>query len=263
MNTLTFTAPSGHTYTIREQNGQDEEVLTKVSDVKNIMNITKFIQGLILSSSRKPDSRGLTVDEVLALPVLDRYAIIFQARIFSIGEILEFTYDWHREDGSVDKLEFEQDLNDFLLPYDRILNKDIEEEEFKALLDQKPDAIPMYPVPGQEKGIELTLESGKRIKFDLLDGNAERYAVRLSDEQNTRNAEFLARNLRLEVEGNWDKVQNFSLFSRKDMMEMRRYIRAVDPTFQATTDLTHPTTGETIKYPILGNPAFFFPEDVE
>ena len=263
MNTLTFTAPSGQTYTIREQNGQDEEILTNVADVKNIMNLTKFIQALIVGTSRKPNGRGLTVEEVLALPILDRYCIIFNARIFSLGNIMEFTYNWTMSDGSVDKLEFEQDLNEFLLPYDRILAKDITEEELNDICDSKPHAIPMYPMPGQEKGIELTLESGKRIKFDLLDGNGERYAVKLTDEKTTRNAEFLARNLYLEVDGRWDRVQNFSLFTRKEMAEMRKHVRAIDPVFQSLTDLTHPTTGETIQYPLIGNSAFFFPEDME
>lgn len=262
MNTLTFTAPSGHTYTIREQNGQDEEILTNVADVRNIMNLTKFIQALIVETSRK-NGRGLTVEEVLALPVLDRYCIIFNARIFSLGNVMEFTYNWQHADGSVDKLELEQDLNEFLLPYDRIMAKEISEDELVAICDEKPNAIPMYPISGQEKGIEITLESGKKVKFDLLDGNGERYAVKLTDDKTTRNAELLARNLMLEVDGKWDRVQNFSLFTRKDMAEMRKHVRAIDPVFQSLTDITHPHTGETIKYPLIGNSAFFFPEDME
>lgn len=259
MNTLKFTAPSGHTYTIREQNGQDEEILTNVADVRNIMNITKFIQALIVDSSRKPGHK-FTVDEILALPVLDRYTIIFQARIFSIGEILEFSYTWKDPQK---EFEYEQDLREYLLPYEDICEGNITAEELSKVLEEKPNAIPVYPVRGQEKGIEITLESGKRIKFDLLDGNGERYAVRLTDNQMTRNAEFLARNLHLEVEGKWDKVQNFSLFSRKDMAEMRSKIHAIDPSFTGYTDLTNPDTQETTKFPLLSTPAFFFPEDME
>lgn len=263
MNTLTFTAPSGHTYTIREQNGQDEEILTNVADVKNIMNITKFIQAIIIGTSRKPDAKSMTIEEILNLPILDRYCIIFQARIFSIGNMMDIEYKWKKDDGTSEKLEFEQDLEEFLLPYDKIMAEEISPSELETILNEKPDAIPMYPMQGQEKGIEITLNSGKNIKFDLLDGHGERFAVKLTDDKATRNAEFLARNLHLEVDGKWDRVQNFSLFTRKEMMEMRNKIHALDPSFSGTTTLTHPVTGESVKYPILASSAFFFPEDVE
>lgn len=263
MNVMTLTAPSGHTYTIREQNGQDEEILTNSADVKNIMNITKFLQAIIVETSRKPEGKGLTVDEVLRLPVLDRYAIMFEARIFSLGKDMDFVYRWEMPDGTTEDIEFEQDLTEFLLPYEGILNSDYSEEAIENILQEKPNAIPVYPMRGQERDIIITLETGKKIKFDLLDGHAERYAVKLADNQSTRNAELIARNLHLEVEGNFERVQNFSLFTRKEMAEMRKAVRSIDPVFTGTTELVHPRTNEVVNYPIIANPAFFFPEDME
>ena len=47
IRTKTFVAPSGKYCTIREQNGEDEEILSNEADAKNLMNITKFIAGIV------------------------------------------------------------------------------------------------------------------------------------------------------------------------------------------------------------------------
>lgn len=254
----TFTAPSGHTYTIREQNGQDEEILSNLREINNLMNLTNFLQAIILKSSRKASK--FTIQEVLDLPILDRYAILIQSRIFSIGETLEFKYRWPVSDGVANEVEYEQDLNEFLLPYDEIPNMD--PEKLAACLEAHPEAIPIYPKQGQEKGIVMNLNSGKRIKFDLLDGNSERYMGKLTEATLTRNSEFIARNLCLEVEGKWDPVSNFSLFSVKDMYEMRRIINNIDPLFIPCTKIANPLNGEQQSFNILTTSNFFFPEDV-
>lgn len=257
--TFTFTAPSGHEYTIREQNGQDEEILTKASDVRNFMNLSKFLQAILIKSSRKEGK--LTLDEVMALPLLDRYTILFQARIFSLGNNLEIPYKWPTENGGEETLLYDQDLSEYLLPYGEIPH--MSEEEVLEVFNSHPDAIPMYPYPGQEKDIVITLKTGKKLKFDLLDGNGERAAMKLTEDENTRNAEFIVRNLHLEVDGKWDRVRNFSLFTRKEMAEMRKLIHAADPNFAGTTKLTHPRTGEVVDYLLLATTNFFFPEDVD
>lgn len=255
-NKTTFVAPSGHSYTIREQNGQDEEILTNLRDVENFTHFTNFIMAIIVDSSRNPGHK-LTYEQVDALPVLDRYAILFQARIFSIGALMEFEYTW--PDGPT--CSYEENLDIFLLPYDKLPS--MPEEEFTTLLVNKPHAIPMYPCPGKEKDIEITLSSNRKVKFDLLDGSSERYLAKLKDHETTRNSELLARNLRLEVDGKWEKVYNFSLFSLKDMRELRGYIHKVDPTFNPVSEVEHPQTGKKTMVPILASPSFFFPGDLE
>ena len=63
--THTFKAPSGTEYTIREQNGQDEEVLTNTGEIRRNMNINNFLQGIIMSSSKKDGK--LSMEEILSL----------------------------------------------------------------------------------------------------------------------------------------------------------------------------------------------------
>ena len=248
--TFEFTAPSGFNYTIREQNGEDEEILSNRADARNLMNITKFIASIVVSTNFT-ESGHLLVNDVLSLPLLDRYAILFQSRIFSLGETVTFEYDW----GKNNKVTYEQDLREFL--FDDYSQVPTEEE-----LEAKPDAIPYYPTSlynnGSAKDNELKLSSGKVVLWDYLDGNGEAFILNLPENKATRNSDLLARNLRLIVDGKPEKVTNFKLFSVKDMAEMRKGIISQDPTFEGFTEIENPSTGERTKYPILASPTFFF-----
>ena len=112
--TFRFTGPSGFEYEIREQNGADEDILSNLSDMKTLMNLTKFIAAIVIRTTATPNGK-LTVDDALNLPVNDRYAIIFNSRIFSLGEEVEFEYDWGKENGG--KITYGQDLHEFLFDY--------------------------------------------------------------------------------------------------------------------------------------------------
>lgn len=246
--TFQFVAPSGCTYTIREQNGEDEEILSNRADARTLMNITKFIASIVVSTDFTP-SGHLLVQDALNLPLLDRYAILFQSRIFSLGETVTFDYEWAKDN----KVTYEQDLREFL--FDDYSKEPTEEE-----LEAKPDAIPYYPniSSRQIKDNELKLSSGKVVLWDYLDGNGEVYSINLPENKQTRNTDLLARNLRLMVDGKPEKVSNFKLFSVKDMAEMRAGIISQDPVFGGLTEIENPATGEVTKYPILAAPTFFY-----
>ena len=98
--TCEFTAPSGFKYSIREQNGADEDILSNPMDSKNLMNLTKFIQAIVVDTDFTPNRR-LTVEDADRIPLNDRYHIIFMSRIFSLGEEVEFEYNWGQNGGSV------------------------------------------------------------------------------------------------------------------------------------------------------------------
>ena len=166
--TKEFIAPSGYSYTIREQNGEDEEILSNQADAKDLMNLIKFIASIVVKTNATASGK-LLVKDVLTLPLLDKYAIIFQSRIFSIGNIITFEYDWGGDTG---KVQYEQDLNDFLF-------EDYSQTPTQEELDNKPDAIPYYPDPSQFRDREIKLSSGKVVKYDLLDSTAELYMLKL------------------------------------------------------------------------------------
>lgn len=202
--TFRFTGPSGFEYEIREQNGADEDILSNLSDMKTLMNLTKFIAAIVIRTTATPNGK-LTVDDALNLPVNDRYAIIFNSRIFSLGEEVEFEYDWGKENGG--KITYGQDLHEFLFDYGT--TPTVED------LNQKPDAIPYYPEGVRLVDHEYTLSSGKRIKFDCMTGKGEQEFMKLPLDKQTKNAPLLCRNLHLEVDGNWEKVENFTPFTAK------------------------------------------------
>lgn len=245
MRTMTFFVPSGYQYEIREQNGEDEEILSNPADLKDLMNFTKFIQAIVVKTDFTQSGR-LTVEDALRIPVNDRYCILFKSRIFSLGDSVEFSYEWEKKQ----KVDYEQDINELLF-------NDYSQTPTEEELNAKPDAIPYYP-DGKKTEFEITLETGKRIKFNLLDGNGERKLVSLPREKQTRNSPLLCRNLQLEVEGKWETVQNFSLFTVKETHAIRKAVLEVDPTFEGAVDIENPSTGETVRYPIITAPGFFF-----
>lgn len=250
LRTFQFIAPSGYSYTIREENGEDEEILSNPANAKGLMNITNFISAIVVGTDYTKSGK-LTVNDALDMPLLDRYTILFQSRVFSLGNEVDFTYTWP---GDTTPTYYSQDLHEMLLDY-----SDIKEEE----VNEKPNAIPFYPDRERcreinFKGYEYNLKSGKVIKFDLMDGNAEKALITLPVEKQTRNSDLIARNLHLLVGDRWERVERFHLFSIKDMAEIREIVSTIDPVFQGTTDIENPRTGEKAKYSIIGAPRFFF-----
>ncbi len=242
-----FITPSGYSFTIREQNGEDEDILSNPKDSRNLMNLHKFISSIVVDTDFT-DNHRMTVNDSLNLPYLDKYAILMNSRIFSMGNDITFGYKW---DGDKDDTLYEEDLSNFLF-------SDYSQTPSEEELDAKPDAIPYYPKGKQVKDLCVTLSSGKVIYFDLLNGVGEQFILNLPEDKQTRNAELMARNLKLVVDGNPEKVTNFRSFTVKEMAEIRKYITAYDPTWLGTTELENPKTGEKIPFPIMAAKSFFY-----
>lgn len=246
--TYEFMTPAGYMYSIREQNGNDEDILSNPLDVQNLMNLTKFIQAIVVDTNFTANRR-LTIEDADRIPLNDRYCILFKSRIFSLGEEVDFEYDWGTQD--IGKQIYGQDLNEMLFDYSQ--------EPTEKILAEKPNAIPYYPEQNKLVDYEVVTSSGKSVLFDLLTGAGERFLVTLPVEKQTRNAALLARNLRLLVDGKWEKVENFSIFSVRDIAEIRKAIFEHDPVFDGNTDVEHPNIpGRVEKYPIMLSPTFFY-----
>lgn len=247
MNTMEFIAPSGYKYVIREENGADEEIISNQAAARDFMNVTNFIASIVVSTNAT-ESGKLTPEEALELPLRDRYVILINSRIFSLGDKVPFSYIWP---GDVTPIYYEQDLKELVYDYDSIVELD------------KPEAV--KPYKDSEilrkigfKGYELTLSSGKAVKFDMATGETERYAAKLPIEKQTRNSELIARNLQLNVNGKWEKVEQFSLFTVRELAEIRTFINEVDEFYPATVEIENPNTGEKAQFPIFTAPRFFF-----
>ena len=90
-----------------------------------------------------------------------------------------------------------------------------------------------------------------------MTGKGEQEFMKLPLDKQTKNAPLLCRNLHLEVDGSWEKVENFTPFTAKDMAEMRKHILSMDPIFKGESHITNPTTGEERTYPIVWAPNFY------
>ena len=249
--TMEFIAPSGFKYTIREQNGEDEDILTNPRDAKDLTNLIKFVASLVVDTNYTKSGK-LTLEDARNLPLLDKYCIILQNNIFSLEGKIEFDYTF--KDGST--FTFEQDIRE--LVFDDYSHLPSDEE-----LEAKPYALPYYPgIPNGDHSkltdIEFTLSTGKVLSFDLMTSKSEQYLLGLPEAKRTRNTELIARNLKLQVNGTFEGVTNFKMFSVKEMREIRSYIMEMDPVFPGTIVLENPqdpTDKET--YSVLGNPDFF------
>lgn len=264
MRKMAFTLPSGYSCEIREQNGEDEEILSNPATIKNFMNINEFIAGIVTNTNFTTSGK-LLVQDILKLPLLDRAVILLNSRIFSLGEELEFSYKWPRANGSKDPQEFTytQNLKDYL--FEDYGVKPTEDE-----LNNKPDAVPYYLLPEDPENsgkvklrdLTFTLSSGKEIMWDVATVESEQYLMKLGIDNISRNKDLIARNLRLKVDNNWEKVQNFKLFSVRDMAEMRREILSSDPSFTGNTEIEDPITHNKTQVSILAVPTFFYLTEV-
>lgn len=235
--------PSGNWVTIREQNGADDDVLS--NPTKLIYAFSEFISGIVLDSSFP--SKILTEEQVNLLPTNDKYAILYHSRIHSLGNMVYFDYDWGNQGG---KIEYSQDLNEYLLDYK---NPPVE-EEIKA----KPNAIPYIP---NEIELEFTTTYGKKLKFNRLNTHGENYIMTLGKEKLTKNVDLFARNMEMEVDGRWVKIENFKLFPAKEMIEIRNYVTIADPLFQGMCEIQN-YAGEKQEIHLMATQDFFYPAGI-
>lgn len=250
LKTTIFTVPSGKTFEVREQNGEDEDILSRPQDLQDLMYLSKFISAIVVHTDAT-ESGKLSVKEALDLPLLDRYCILIKARIFSIGPDLDFTYTWPN---MKEPCNYSEDLTQYVFDdYSKVT-----EEEIIA----KPNAIPLYSDPENLKGRVVTLSSGKVISFDCATGTSEAAIFALPEEERSNNKNYIYRNLKLEVDGKMEKVTNFSMFNPKDMAEIRKIMISQDPTWLGVTDIPHPNGRDNIQLPILAIPSFFFPMEM-
>lgn len=248
-----FIAPSGATYTIREQNGMDDDILSNPSTANDLMNISNFISAIVVDQNFYEHSGKISPSEALRLPCNDRYAILINSRIHSVGNDLDFKYNWGNPTGEVT---YSIDLSEL------VFNKSVDEltdEDLKS----KPEAIPMYP-GNQFKDIQINLPDGKELLFDIMSGESEQHMIKLPLEKRTKNQELIARNLRLNVNGNFERVTNFSMFTKKQMEYIRKVVLSLDPIYSGNVKVEHPNDSSIYSYVnIIGVPDFFWPGEIE
>lgn len=249
---IELVTPSGYNVTIRQQTGDDDDIATSAQFISKNENVNRFVQAVILSSEMSGGAKP-TLEEILDMKLRDKYFIVIASRIFSLGPILKFEYEW--PDHLV--AEYEEDLRDYLWDYS------IPNSEFPKPGDPLYSSERLKPhAKGIDKDMEFTISTGKIFKFTFINGHGENYLMGLPIDQLSKNAELKARDLRYQVDGNWVKVQSFKTFTAREMVEIRKNVFDVDEVIEILTEIPHPKTGETIQYPVIGNSDFLFPREI-
>lgn len=251
---LTFKLPSGFDVTIREQNGNDDDILSNHVTSKDMSNFNIFIASLIVETNL-PFAVGGKLNSELARKLLlrDKYYILIRSRIHSIGNELHVTYDWGKENGG--EIAYVEDLNRYIWEYENPF-------PMKGDPEYDKERVEPYMIPGPYEIQEMVLESGRKLRFNLFNGESELVMLKLPLEQITSSSELRARNLEQNIEGQWVKVDNFVSFKPREMMEIKKLVKIADPSFRAMTELENPTNGDKQEFPIFSSVDFFYPEEI-
>jgi len=250
-----LTLPSGYTVTIREQNGADDDIISNQVYAEDLTNIDIFLATLVIETNL-PFAKGkrLNKDNIKNMLLKDKYFILFASRVHSMGEDVRFTFDWGEDNGG--KTEYTEDLTIFIWDYSKPMpeegDENYQEERITPYVDNPYDKV------------EITLNSsGKKLRFDKLNGFSEKYLLGVKNI--TRNDIYKSRNLEQWVEDKWQKVANFMYFNKREMAELHKVVAAIDPEFTGTTHLVNPYPKAQVKemdYPIMRAESFFYPEEI-
>ena len=244
-------SPSGRLFTIREQNGDDDDLLSNGVLQKDLSNQNRFIQSIVIKADTP--SGLLTNADMDNMLLKDKYFLMFASRIHSMGPIVDFTYDW-KTDGGL--MEYDDDISKYIWDYSK---------EFPTKGSEDYFEYRMEPYTADANSIhEITLDSGKKLTFECLKVKDEKLMLKLDKNQLTINREILQRNLKLKMpNGEFTKVQNFRFFSKKDMMQIHKAMNQIDSPFAPLTKIESPKEGVyPVYFPIITSPHFFFPEEI-
>jgi len=241
------TLPSGDSAYIREQNGDDDDVLSN-TQVNVAAALTTFLSGIcvwIESLDKNP-----SISEINALKLKDKYCLLMHSRVFSLGNVLKYEYEWD----SKDKYTYQEDLEQYLWDYTKPFPSEEDPGYFKY-------RITPY-IFQRDTHRSFTLSSGKEVRYQYLNGNGEKSLLELAPGTRTINSNLRARELEVKVQGTYMKVENFKGFSPRDMQELRKDVDMYDEQFDGLSEVENPRTGQRTLLSLLGLIDFFYPVEI-
>ena len=265
-----ITLPTGGWVIIREQNGDDDGIISNVHLQKDASSINLFVAAVVAYSPAAADKNGiLTLEEVLVMPIRDKYVIMIKSRIFSMGNMLQFSYTWDDSEGVPDY--YEEDLTKFVWDYSTPFPFEPKAKGYD------PERVAAYKVKPSKDGwiyadtkgkvtllfSQLSTDPGvKRLRFKLLDGIAERKLLALGEAGMNINTKLLMRELEQFLQDSWHKVESFKAFKSHEMASLRKIVSDYDQEFDGNTEVTNPRTNNTSIIPLMQIPTFFFPQGI-
>jgi hypothetical protein len=232
MKTLVLNTPDGKQYTIREQNGEDDDIVSNMSQGE-AEAINRFVQSIIV----KGPNGAVSLEDVESMPLRTKYYILIKSRIFSLGDRLYFKYKW---------------ADDTEVEYEELLEEHVGGEN-------TPPSPSFEPYQNYTKDyIEVAIEDSK-FRFKFLDGKGEKYLLELKPDERVINKTAIARGLQFKGDNGWVTVNNFKMFSSRILNKLRTKIEEIDPPVTADAEIQHPQTLEVLSIPLIAVKDFFFP----
>jgi hypothetical protein len=263
-----LTLPTGKQVIIREQNGDDDSVISNISSLSgsNSLNpLNLFLHGIIVFDPDSENKSGQPfLTEIKDLPIRDKYVALIGSRIFSLGSEMEFEHIWSKDM----KIPYTQDLNEFIWDYSTPFPIDESHRDFH------PERIAPYPLLPNEDYLYYTfsdntvhslmppisnIEAGKSVRFKLLDGHGEQILMDIGESRLNINSRLQARGMQLYSHGDWVTLNTFKMFRSLEMSKLRQVIELYDKEYLGLVEVDHPTTGETNYIRLMSIPNFFFP----
>lgn len=251
--TMAFIAPNHSEIIIREQNGDDEDIISKNKNLLKGDSINFFLSGIIMSI----DGNKVSTADIVALRTKVKYHALLKSRIFSLGSELTYKHrcsnkDCSKPQGKEDPT-YEEDLS--------LYDKDFSPTSSDKRKDFK------YRVSAYEKDAgligNLTTSRGKKLRYKFMTGVQEKVLLEMDKETVSKNTEITLRELEWEQEnGEWRIVENFRDFNSKEMSEIRNHISENDMPFEAISECTCPYCGNVDYISLLMEKDFFFPGEI-
>lgn len=253
-NTNEFVTPSKLKVVIREQNGEDEDVISKQKNLKDGDAIHFFLAGIMVSV----DGKKVSSKFVENMRNRDKYYTLLKSRMFSLGSELTYRHrcsnpDCSKPQGQEDTL-YEEDLSLYDMDFSENAPADTR-DEFKYRI--KP-----YIQDGTHR--EFKLSTGKELRYKFLTGIEEKRVLQKDRNSMSKNSDIMLRELEWKNESDqWQKVSHFGIFSSKEMAALRKDIEANDMPFEAISECTCPFCGTVDYISLLAQPDFFFPGETQ
>jgi len=244
--TDTFTTPSGFEVTIRETNGQDDGIFSKVSNQKDAKALNLYLANIITELNGETTIKP---NDILKLRVRDKYYILFKSRRLSLGD--EVTWSHTFPDGVI------ADMVEDIAKYDFDYSKDI--PAYKGQEDYNPLVATPYE---KETFVRFKLSSGHIVQFDYMTGIQEKKTLGVNEATLDINSRLTIRNFKLmkdESDEEGQFIENFQSFPSRIMAEIRARLDTYDSEWILPTDIRHPDTGEVTQISLFQLPDFFYP----
>lgn len=246
-------SPSGFSFVIREQNGNDDDVLSNGAGALDGTSAANFLSGIVVKTDYTSTSK-LSQGEAMSLKLCDKYFLVIASRIFSIGQSLKFEYEWPDLSTAVS---YEEDLGLYIWDYGDTKNK-FPEEGHKEYQEFR-----IAPHPhGKNKELEFSTSTNKVMKFTFSNSYSEQFLGSLSKEKQSKNNELKSRKLSQKIQDRWVEVESFRNYTTTEMREIRNAVFDADPILEVYSEIEHPNSKATQFLPILGQPDFFYPREV-